>query len=334
MPDTDYDISNLNSNVCYRKLDRAPDVFIDRNEQFWNDYVKNACIKDTKMFNSLLKAFYYVAYLEKYDEIFYDDRWNYLYFWVGNKAIENTKEKCTFEEVMSILNSVKLHIHKSGYDYDITEIKTDYFKYLKVVYDYFQNYNNIKLKIGLYTSDCTQSYKQHVEGSFDIYEKLKTECQRNEEKAHCKMLKYIIEKHGNKLLTKLTCLGNKPPFSVEDHRKQVLEEVDTEIYLEHSTQTSGAHKQVPTGEKSSSLSSDDMMSTFFPILGIFSILFLLYNFTPFRIWLHNILSKKEIIRHNDYEDESNEFFENEYESSDRNNQYKRYDINYHSITNL
>ncbi|SBS98799.1 hypothetical protein POVCU1_048840, partial [Plasmodium ovale curtisi] len=53
---------------------------------------------------------------------------------------------------------------------------------------------------------------------------------------------------------------------------------------------------------------------------------------PFRSWLDNTISKKEIIRHSLYE-EDDEFFENEYESPDKHEEYNRHDVSYHSIIN-
>ncbi|SBS89157.1 PIR Superfamily Protein [Plasmodium ovale curtisi] len=334
MSDVDYDLSILNANVCYRKLDKAPNYYIDVDEQFWNNYIKEACIKKSNIFETLLKGFHYVAYLKKKDENFYDNRWNYLYFWVGSKALENVVPTCSFLEVISLLKNVREYIQKDNYDYDILKITPENFNDLKEIYDYFINYDSIELKIGGNTSNCTELYKKYVDSGYEVYDRVKSKCQHEEEEEYCKLFHYIIHKHSDKVLKKLKCNGTMPPLSVEEHRQKHLHDSPREVDVEGQIQGLGSYLQVHTGGTSPSSGSDNVMSTFFPILGIFSILFLLYNFTPFRIWSHNILSKKEIIRHNDYEDESNEFFENEYESSDRNNHYKRYDINYHSITNI
>ncbi|SBS89253.1 PIR Superfamily Protein, partial [Plasmodium ovale curtisi] len=107
--------------------------------------------------------------------------------------------------------------------------------------------------------------------------------------------------------------------------EQYKESLSRDVVLDSESQ-----EQIQGGASSG---TDNMMPTFFPILGIFSILFTLYNITPFRSWLHNILSEKQTIQHGVYEDEIHEFFENEYEPLDSNSEINRNHITYHSIIN-
>ncbi|SBT84131.1 PIR protein [Plasmodium ovale] len=321
----DYDLSILPSYIFYNRLDSALHDYSSENKAFWNDNIKNTCIKRTSIFEKLLKGFYYVFYLKKNIDTFYTDRWDYMYFWAGTKLLENAGG-CTFLELMYVLQSVKLrNDNQTKYTYDIYEIISKDFQDLKIVYDYFNNYESIKLKIIANNDNCTEKYKQYLHSSFDVYERVKSECQTQVEEPHCKLFNYIVKKHNNIVLKKLTCKGEMPSLSVEEHKQKHLHDSDPEVDLKG---------EIHTGGTSPSSISDNMMPTYFPILGIFSVLFLLYNFTPFSSWLHNILSKKEIIRHRDYEDESENNFENVYESSDSNSQYGRRNISYHSIINI
>ncbi|SBS99619.1 PIR protein [Plasmodium ovale] len=321
MSTTDYSLSILSSNIFYNRLDTASHDYSDKENAFWNTYIKTSYIKETGISDNLLKAFYYVSYLNARDT-FFNERWNYLYFWVGFKVLEKLGNPA-FIKVIPIIKNVKEHIHGSEYEYDILKITSDKFKDLKTIYDYFENYDSINLYIGGNNRDCTEKYKQYVDSSYAIYENIKNTCLYNEGEEYCKLFYYIVRTHNNRVLEKLTCNGNKPPLSVEEHKKIMALDTVEDVGLEDQV-----HKEV-----TSPSTSDNMMSTFFPILGIFSFLFLLYNFTPFRSWLHNILSKKEIIKHNLYEDESEELFESQNKSSNRDRPYNRNDINYHSIIN-
>ncbi|SBS89863.1 PIR Superfamily Protein [Plasmodium ovale curtisi] len=318
----DYDLSSLPSYIFYDRLDRALYDYSYENEAFWK-HIKDTCIKETSIFDALLKGFYYVSYYKITTNSFYNDRWDYLYFWAGSKVIKNEKG-CSFEDIMHVLKSVKIrNDNQTEYSYDIFKINSKDFQDLKTVYDYFNNYESIKLKILSNNNDCTKEYKQYLLSSFPVYERVKSDCQNKAGEAHCKLFNYIEEKHSKKILTELTCKGEMPSLSVEQHKQKYLQYSDVEGDLE---------KEIQIGETAPSSSSDNMMSTYFPFLGIFSFLFLLYNFSPFRSWLDNIVSKKEIIRHPLYE-EGDEFFEREYESPDKNREYNRHDVSYNSIIN-
>ncbi|SBT02824.1 PIR Superfamily Protein [Plasmodium ovale curtisi] len=322
MADIDYNLSILNSNVFYDKLDRASDDYRFNSEEYWNYIIQHTCINKTSIFDTLLKGFYYVSYM-KMNEIFLNNRWNFLYFWAGSKVLENI-EGCSLIDIVYIVKSVRKHIQQDDYNSYIDDINPEEFKELKIVYDFLVNYDSIKLSIGAHNSDCTKKYKEYVDSSFEAYEKLKAKCTQYREKGYCKMFNDFVQINKYENLEKLTCHGNMPPLSVEDKKRE---------FSSYKFPEGDSKDKVNTGETSASSESYNLMSTFFPILGIFSIFFLLYNYTPFRTWLHNILSKNERIRHNLYEDDTVELFENEYESSDRNGQYIRHDINYHSIIN-
>ncbi|SBS95024.1 PIR Superfamily Protein [Plasmodium ovale curtisi] len=322
MADIDYNLSILNSNVFYNKLDEASEDYRLNSEQYWNHIINYTCIKKTSFFDTLLKGFYYVSYMEK-DEMFHNDRWNYLYFWAGSKVLENLKG-CSFMEIVYLVKSVRKHIDVEEYNSYIDEINEEEFKELNIVHDFLVNYDSIKFYLSAHNYDCTAKYKEYVDSHYDAYVKLKEKCKENEEKAYCKMFKDFEQKKNYENLEKLTCHGKMPPLSVKDKK--------SELSL-YGGQDEDLKEEMHTGTTSPSSVTDNMMSTYFPILGIFSTFFLLYSFTPFRSWLRNFLSKKKNIRHGINEDTSDEFFENVYEPSDTNSQYNRHDISYHSIIN-
>ncbi|SBT57868.1 PIR Superfamily Protein [Plasmodium ovale wallikeri] len=329
MSDTDAGVSSLPSNIFYSRLDRIKADYIPDNHEFWNNFIKNTYIKNTSISDILINAFQYVSYLKESDT-FYKERWNYLYFWVGYKVIQKLGYS-SFANVIDVLKVVKERIHQVKYEYDIFNITSDNFNDLKKIYDFFQNYDSIDLSIGAPNSDCTAKYKEYVDSCFELYKNVKRTCELKED-GYCKIFKHFLKIYKKEELKQLTCSGTKPPQPVVE-REYTVHLHDTEADLGEGVQGMEAHMQIYKGGIYDSSHSDNMMSTFFPILGIFSVLFLLYNFTPFRLWLHNIISNKKIIQHNHYEDENEESFEIEYEKPLRNNQYNRHDVSYHSIIN-
>ncbi|SBS91719.1 PIR Superfamily Protein [Plasmodium ovale curtisi] len=317
----DYSLSILNSNIFYEKLNTASEDYSDKSTAFWNSNIKNTCIKKTGIFDTLLKGFYYVSYM-KNDVNFYNNRWYYLYFWGGSKVFENTG--CTFLEMMYVLQSVKRHIDQAEYSYNIYNISENEFKDLKIAFEYIVNYDSIKHNIHAYNFDCTEKYKKYVDSSFEVYNKLRDECQLKASEEFCKFFTNFAQTNKSENLEKLTCHGKMPPLSVEQYKSKLSE---------HTDQEDKVKGEIHTEETSPFSVSDNMMSTYFPVLGIFSILFLLYNLTPFRSWLRNIVSKKQINRPSVYEDQNDEFFENTYELSDTNIHCNRHDLSFHSFIN-
>lgn len=212
----DVDLKSLPSYIFYDNLDRGLQNYNDEDKNFW-EFIGTSDIKNTGIADKLLKGFYYVYYMHG-DKYLYEERWNYLYYWTGEKVINRLTDSITFEKVMYPLKSIRNKFNsKDPYKEHIFSITKDQFEKLKKIYDYFENYNSIFQKIGYRKSDCTAELKKHVEDSFQIYKTLKHECAVKKTEHYCKMFQELVKKYQKDDLNELTCNGTKDPtISAED----------------------------------------------------------------------------------------------------------------------
>ncbi|SBT74097.1 Plasmodium vivax Vir protein, putative [Plasmodium ovale] len=320
----DYDISGLPSYIFYSKLDRAPEDYSKLGPPSWAYFVTNHEIKKKSIFNALLKAFYYVSYYDKSDEPFYGEQWNYLYFWVGLKVL-NELEESSFSQVMDVLKAVRSVMDNNEEYNDMLKITTKHFKDLKEIYDYSQNYNSIYALIGPPNSDCTSSFKQYVEKGYNDYNTMKGKCSGNNSDDYCKIFHRFEKTYNMNKITKLTCTGTKAPevrlqarHSAMPFIPQAQGPEGSVLKLEMGDMLHGM--SIPKGGTPTPADSADV----FPISLLFS---------PVRSWLYNKVLKKEIIRNIEDEKESEEIFQDSYVYSNRDFIDTSPHIPYHNMHN-
>ncbi|SBT01333.1 PIR Superfamily Protein [Plasmodium ovale curtisi] len=313
----DSEITGLPSKLTYYKLDEASKVDFPQSDDYWNYFMRNSYTKDSRNSSAILNVFYYIKKLDT-NEIFYRERWNYLYFWLGHKLLENS-EKSLFQQVMRALHTVRSSNVESTdkYNDDMFNIGTEEFMNLKKIYDYLQNYTKIKARIDSPGAPCSAL------------------CAENDTDNYCKVFNRFLGEYVNEI-KELTCTGNTPS---EKHEAR---------YLADSGQDrssagyggQGAHSPLgqegeprgmshSDGDVSSSLVSTNAMSTVFPLLGTASLAFFFLKFTPLGPRLHNSIFRKNIIQSND--EEAQEILENAHEFSQTNIEDTVHHIAYHSM---
>ncbi|SBS89212.1 PIR Superfamily Protein [Plasmodium ovale curtisi] len=321
----DPDISGLPSNLIYYKLDNASNDYINHENHFWKTAIKNHHMKNLTIFDSLAKGSLYISSLDN-EDIFYDQRWNYLYFWAGSKVLESS-ESSSFYDTMHLINTVKSYIDKTNkYNDEMLKINTDKFKELKEIYDYFQNYESIKAKISPINPDCTLPFKEYVEKSYNTYNDMNGKCAGNHEDDHCKIFHSFVSKYKMKDITKLTCNGTKVP--------QLQDQMDYTEYahdLERNLPSRGQSPQMPPASRGlhPSPGSTNAISTVLPLLGTVSILFVWFKFSPLGSWLYNSIFKKKFIGKYEQEEEP-EILEYPYSFAHRNVADSAHNIAYHT----
>ncbi|SBT73495.1 PIR protein [Plasmodium ovale] len=330
--DDDRDLCALPSFRFYYKLDNGGSK--DENDGFWNVFEYN--LKTHKdilsIFDELIKGIYYASYIANGNS-YYKLRWNYLYFWMGEKIRGIISDNEKFSTIIYILNSVRSHfIEKEEYDLFNDNMTLENFHDLKIIYDFFQNYDNIEASIK-FSKSCTEPYKKYVQDSFAVYKRVNATCKVNEEEKHCKIYNDFVNTYNKKNLSELTCDGQKvsKPIAEDEPDPFTEEEGDpvAELHFHPGRGIPGHSTPIHTEELSTPSYSDNTMSIIFPPLGIISILFILYRFTPVGSWLNSRLFKKEIIPQEEYENTSEELLENLYEPETYNAQNRRSSIGYH-----
>ncbi|SBT30664.1 PIR Superfamily Protein [Plasmodium ovale wallikeri] len=338
MATEDYYLNILPSSIFYDKLDRAKDdEYIREQNPYWKIFIREQSIKTLSIFNTLVKGFYYVSHMHE-DEMFYDDRWNYLYFWTGLKVLDN-KYDSSFSEVMDVLKSVRDRTDKNIEYYDLINTSKEHLKDLKQVYDYLQNYETIELRISPHNSECSLMYKEYVQNSYASYNDMKRKCKNYDTEHHCKVFNILETKYKKKDIKDLTCSGTQVPQKVLELQDFKDSEEDEDGLQRHGTPAShilsvsgGFTRDMTIGDRNVSPSSGytSALMTAFPLLGTASLAFFFLKFTPIGSRFYSSIFRKQIVRCNE-EEEAQEILGNSYEFLRTNIEDTKHNIAYHSM---
>ncbi|SBT73649.1 PIR protein [Plasmodium ovale] len=340
----DQDMSSLHTKVVYHRFDRDLKDYIHDTNDFWKVFIKKHDLNKLDIFPRLAKAFYYVSTMKEHDEIFYDTRWNYLYFWTGSKVLESS-ESSYFSKIMELLKTVN-SVNGKGknlYTDDILNINNDKFKNLKDIYDYLENYETINLKIGSSISPtCTAAYKNYVTTTHEFYKQEKSACEHKLKDNYCNLVNLFVQKYDKGNIIKLSCDGMKDPKEKPEIEQETedLARLRTSPHTEKERAQQIAHLG-PTPEEGtpdmaigavelpSSAGSTSTLATAFPLLGTASLAFFFLKFTPLGSRLYNSIFSKQIIRTNI--EEAQELLENSYEFPNTNIEENSHHIGYHNM---
>ncbi|KMZ99258.1 hypothetical protein PVNG_02141 [Plasmodium vivax North Korean] len=219
----------LPSQWFYRRFPEGYGTLND--EDFW-DEIKGKFIVHTDItdiYYTLINGLCYASYNMKGDEPDYDKRWDFLYYWIGEKIFEKLKIESNFQDIMHILDHVKLKFDKNKYKYDFSEISKNEFTQLKFIFDYVQDYETIQRTISQDNVECSTKFSEHIIECFQKYNALKSRCASSKDK-FCQIFKNIIEQNGNKELTELKCSIVKDPVlpakSKESHPGDPPRDID------------------------------------------------------------------------------------------------------------
>ncbi|SBT83551.1 PIR protein [Plasmodium ovale] len=335
--DEDPDINGLYSNVIYHQLDKATkdDFFVDDN--YWNSFIKTTNIQLSRDRTSFLNVFYYVANLRN-NEIFYNERWNYLFFWLGIKLINNSEESI-FDKVMSVLQTIRSSRvgTRDFYNDDMFNVNKEQFQNLKKIYDYLQSYTSIRAKINFKDAPCTKAYKDYVTESYDFYIAQKTQCKQKDTDNYCRVVNRFVKEYVKEDLTRFTCNGTKDPKV-----RAEMDEVQDSLVHHHSQEQGPQGLRIHSGREeethyitnpdagvSASPRSTNTTSVVFPLLGTLSMFFVWFKFSPLGSLLYNSMFKKKIIRNYEQEEEQ-EILESPYAFPHRSVVDSEHHIAYHS----
>ncbi|SBS87855.1 PIR Superfamily Protein [Plasmodium ovale curtisi] len=336
MDDQDDSLSILPSYRFYKNLDKMLGI-VQNDDDYWEE-IEDKLKKIDGMSTSSEKfkrAFCHVYYMKSMMSS-YEHRWNYLFYWTGFNAFKNVKKSDLFREVMNILKSIKMKFDDSDInDYDISNIDEEKFNSLKIIYDYFQNFEDIKRAISQPTYLCSAKYKSYIEDGFNEYEKIERTCTPSSE-SHCSIFKDIKQRFSNVILTKLECPRVSDAESVGTRQSAITQgqqELASELQGRQDTHMGILDESVGPGAGTSS-NDDTIVSIIVPFLGILLSSFILYKFTPFGPWLRTHVLWKKIIRSGTDEDETQELLTHTYNSENIDSQGFFHQIGYNPGQNF
>lgn len=243
----------------------------------------------------LLECFYYVSYMRatKYS---YSERWNYLYYWMGDKILAKLDDTTSFDEVMHMYDFVRnITDSKSINIYKDVHISKDDFKNLKKIYDYSQDYPTILNKISVNDNKCSKSYKDYIQEHSDLYNQLKQKCSSKHEPCYS-IFNYIKENSSNIDLSKLECTESESVVTSHAEGRDGLSQKSLssgrdEKMLREEDSFSESHSQFTAGSYVNPSSSHSTSYTSFAIT--FSLLGGLFFFLVlYKVYTHNISKQK------------------------------------------
>ncbi|SBT83494.1 PIR protein [Plasmodium ovale] len=338
-------LSSLDSYIFYGRLDRfevSPSI---EHKERW-DFITNklrsfASIKD--IHDEILRAFYYAAYM-KGDNMFYNERWHYLFYWMGYKVLNTLKSNTSeFPEIMYLFKNVRDMLDNTKTHNDIiVEISSDEFPTLKKIYDYIQNYGTINNKLSTHGYKCTQEFNEYIETGYAAYDTFRKRCISNGES--CKFFNLIFDTEEKKQLKVLKCREIKDAsfFRVLDEEDEDEESRSTtklgeplDASQRHMSTMESSHLGLSTHDSSAApynSTSSISMEILLPLFGSLFIFFVLYKFTPLGSWIHARFTKKKIgFNEQEVIDESDFLLDHKYENMNINTLTATHKVGYNPL---
>ncbi|SBT02770.1 PIR Superfamily Protein [Plasmodium ovale curtisi] len=297
----DKDLVVLPSFKFYSNLDKGnKNLIYGHNKIFFENFIKGRLNYLEHMSNikeNLLEAFIYIANMRPGDDQ-YNERWNYLFYWMGDKVYANVKEISDFFLNMDIINSLRKRVHDNDEEYNdyFFKIKKNEFINLKKLYDYSQNYDAIKIKIDSPDYECSREYNNYIVENHNLYNAIKAEC-LSDTTPYCKLYMNITKDTLAKKKSILNCHRVKDTVSSEERGPQRGSDLTGE-----TTPTNSGN---PTA--------------------------IILPFTPLGTWIHAHLVRKKISRGDADAETLDEILEEKYKSEDDNSLVNMHNIGYNSI---
>ncbi|SBT73314.1 PIR protein [Plasmodium ovale] len=200
---------------------------------------------------------------------------------------------------------------------------------MKKIYNYFAFYHAYNGKEEKLIEEISKSkYCENIKNGIIYSDYYNSTCSRSpyNNKNICKEFNNYIKNHikfeKNKL-SSIICVAEQSPL-IEDKQLEYKFPEDKQLLVDEDTEVDSQTTEDPGLTGSS-------MATVLPVsfVGTFSVLFLLYKFTPFRSFLHPQIQRMNNLWKNE-DQETEELLINNYETEDFDSENKEYNITYHS----
>ncbi|SBS82467.1 PIR Superfamily Protein [Plasmodium ovale curtisi] len=343
MAKTDKDLDDLPSFRFHTKLDEGYEHLWNY-DNFFDTIIKvqlglNRNISNIE--NSLLKAFIYVSNMRTtWDQ--YEERWDYLCFWMGDKVNQIVHNISDFADIIKIVNSLKKHVHPKNEEYnkDLFKIAKDQLINLKKFYDFSQNHKAIEVITSPSDYECNDEYNNYTLQSYKLYEYIEREFLVDTTTPYCNIFRNIEKNNPKVKSTRLICHHIKKPVSSEEGRFKIKHGLEDESSRRNDEQgspmgprgVSSLHGSSESQDKETSpTNSSNPTAIILPIFGLLCIFFILYKFTPLGTLIHDHFLKRKINQWN--EETVDESFAEKYKPQDENSLVNIHNIGYNPIGN-
>ncbi|SCA60826.1 VIR protein [Plasmodium vivax] len=311
-----------------------------------------------KVFEQILKALCYV-YIQNSRRDSVNDICNFLYYWLGNILLKNLDPKLLFIEViLKLFTILKNDSNENICKLLYTHNDEDFFKKIKLIFDYTEDYVNYEINLSKHSSFCNEEYHSYLKKYVETYKELYNKCiLEGKNDIYCEAFKdyYDNKKHTN--LFNWSCTLKKepevPPLREESGRTALPRQLegifDRGLQSELLQSTTKAEKQqvgelhgqgdhkLDTGisetiitassldDKSSSITSKSITGAL-SVAGFLVPSYLMYNYTPAGIWISKLLGTNKGPNLNSYANQ--ELMPNFSMPGDLYSERSRYNISY------
>ncbi|KMZ94971.1 hypothetical protein PVMG_05640 [Plasmodium vivax Mauritania I] len=276
------------------------------------DYLSVRDISD-----KITKALCYVYMKKPYYTKLESDLCSYMYYWIGDKIYANTGNNGEFTRIMrmlyDVLNLTDKNIICKHFNY---EIDRDTFYKNKLLFDYSQDHENIKIHTAGYKT-CSQDYKKHMENYISTYTDAYSYCYlKKGNKYDCETFFSLFPNDKYNELSAFRCVLSENPKEVLEQPSvfRTQEHEHTHNYVRttrlqdsfghHSTPDDSSLGSKPSSEihqnlqkispvliedTAESASSKSIAGSIAPVLGVSSFSLLLYKVIENIIDIHQII---------------------------------------------
>ncbi|SBS91121.1 PIR Superfamily Protein [Plasmodium ovale curtisi] len=264
---------------------------------------------------------------------------NDFIYWIHNN-VNNMKDKINQSEINNIFNELKMiwnevngKLKANGKEplrsCNISKLNTlnfDELKKNKIMSDYCQNFEFLKLKLTFGNKLNCEVYYDYFMKTKNAYDKVYEECHKNDSGDKCP--KICVKKQNNPklILDNLRC--DKIPKPVEEEKRITEKQCNREKDVLNSQLESAL---LDASNPVFNYSDPRAVSLIlFTLWGIFLSLFFFFKITPFGLWIRNKLLRKKIAGNKFDEQVDDESIYDYSESVNRNMQNIDYNISYNS----
>ncbi|KMZ92853.1 hypothetical protein PVMG_01439 [Plasmodium vivax Mauritania I] len=153
--------------------------------------------------DKILKAVCYVYDKSKSDD-FDVDTCKFLYFWLGNTLINKLNNTHFFAEaIIWLFRKLNENDNRKVCNVPYTDIDEGHFKKIKLIFEYFEDYEKYKLDFAIHNRSCNEDYYTYLKTYVDNYKQLHNECitERQRHMYCTEFVKYYDPQKHNDLLT-------------------------------------------------------------------------------------------------------------------------------------
>ncbi|SBT01718.1 PIR Superfamily Protein [Plasmodium ovale curtisi] len=283
-----------------------------------------------------------------FNEFFDQFRCKFLNIWLYEYLV---KEKMNLTDTKSAFIKGKIiefwskynFRNKCDYDFIYYSDKNNDYDRMKKMYEFALNFEKLNFFIKTSNDPCTTEDEKYIQESFKLYEEVESECKSepefsseyNTKRIHCDAFRNIDNFYSKSKLSELKCTTT---MSAEEALRKIQEKenrglhqvVFREITSADPYLGSSDNQLSPSEEASSPSDSHNAMAITFPFLGVLSLFYSLYKFTPVGSLINSRFMGSKINNFNINEGE-HELLENEFDHDHTNVSVGEHGIGYHPV---